>query len=67
MYLDPSKLSAKLKRTEMTLPQLAKASGLNNRTVYDLFDRPHLCNPTLKTLNALADALGCKVTQLVSE
>lgn len=67
MYLDPSKLSAMLKRTGMTIPQLAKTSGLNNRTVYDLFDRPHLCNPTFKTVTALAAALDCKAAQLITE
>ena len=67
MYLDSSKLSTMLQRAEMTVPQLAKKSGLSNRTVYDLFDRPHACNPTLKTLNALANALNCKAVQLITE
>lgn len=67
MYLDPSKLNVMLSRAELTLPQLAKASSLSNRTVYDLFDRPHLCNPTFKTAAALATALGCKASQLISE
>lgn len=67
MYLDSSKLSTMLQRAEMTVPQLAKKSGLSNRTVYDLIDRPHVCNPTFKTAAALAAALNCKAAQLITE
>lgn len=67
MYLNQSKLHAAIKHANLSVPQLAKASGLSIKNAYNLVDRTESCNPTIKTLNALANALGCKVSQLVSE
>lgn len=67
MYLNQSKLHAAIKQANISVPQLASKSGLSSRTVYDLVDRTEYCNPTLKTVTALATALGCKASQLISE
>ena len=67
MYLDKVKLTAQLSRAEMTIPQVAVKAGISVQRAYDLFDRPHDCNPTFKTAAALASALGCKASQLITE
>ncbi len=67
MYLNQSKLHAAIKQANLSVPQLAKASGLSLKTTYNLVDRTERCNPTFKTAAALANALGCKVSQLISE
>lgn len=67
MYLDKKKLATQLERSKLTVFQVAVKSGISVQRTYDLFDRPHECNPTFKTAAALAAALGCKVTQLITE
>lgn len=67
MYLNQSKLHTALKQANISVPQLAKASGLSVKNTYNLVDRTEHCNPTLKTVTALATALGCKASQLISE
>lgn len=67
MYLDKMKLATHLSRAELTIPQVAVKAGISVQRAYDLFDRPHNCNPTFKTAAAIAAALGCKATQLITE
>ena len=67
MYLNQTKLHAAIKQADISVSQLAKSSGLSLKTTYNLVDRTERCNPTLKTVTAIAAALGCKVSQLVSE
>lgn len=67
MYLNQAKLHTAIKQANISMAQLAKSSGLSLKTTYNLVDHTDDCNPTLKTLNALASALGCKASQLVSE
>lgn len=67
MYLSQSKLHAAIKQAGLSVPQLAKAADLSVKNTYNLVDRTERCNPTLKTITALATALGCKASQLISE
>lgn len=67
MYLDKTKLATHLARAELTIPQVAVKAGISVQRAYDLFDRPHDCNPTFKTAAAIAAALGCKAAQLITE
>ena len=67
MYLNQTKLHAAIKQADISVSQLAKSSGLSLKTTYNLVDRTERCNPTFKTVTALAAALGCKATQLITE
>lgn len=67
MHLDKTKLAAQLTRAELTIPQVAVKAGISVQRAYDLFERPHACNPTFKTAAALAAALNCKAAQLITE
>lgn len=67
MYLDKQKLSTQLEVSQLTIHQVASKSKLSLRCTYYLFNKHTLSNPTLSTLRALSQALGCKPTQLLSE
>ena len=58
-------LADALKRKKMSKRQLAIAMGIDYRRVFSFF-RPSF-NPTLKTLERLAAAIGVKVTELIRD
>jgi len=67
MHLDKQKLETQLEVSQLTIHQVASKSKLSLRCTYDLFNKRTLSNPTLSTLSALSQALGCKASMLVSE
>lgn len=67
MHLDKQKLETQLKASQLTIHQVASKAKLSLRCTYDLFNKQTLSNPTLSTLSALSQALGCKASMLVSE
>ena len=67
MHLDKQKLETQLETSRLTIHQVASKSKLSLRCTYDLFNKRTLSNPTLSTLSALSQALGCKASMLVSE
>ena len=67
MHLDKHKLETQLEASKLTIHQVAFKSKLSLRCTYDLFNKRMLSNPTLNTLSALSQALGCKASMLVSE
>ena len=67
MHLDKQKLETQLEASQLTIHQVASKSKLSLRCTYDLFNKRTLSNPTLSTLSALSQALGCKASQLVTE
>ena len=67
MHLDKHKLEAQLEASQLTIHQVASKAKLSLRCTYDLFNKQVLSNPTLSTLSALSQALGCKASMLVSE
>lgn len=67
MYLDKQKLSTQLEVSQLTIHQVAHKAKLSLSGTYKLFNKHTTSNPTLSTLRALSQALGCKPAQLVSE
>ena len=67
MHLDKQKLETQLEVSQLTIHQVASKSKLSLRCTYDLFNKQIPSNPTLSTLSALSQALGCKASQLVTE
>ena len=67
MHLDKQKLETQLEASQLTIHQVASKAKLSLRCAYGLFNKQTLSNPTLSTLRALSQALGCKASMLVSE
>lgn len=63
----PAKFRLKkvLKEKDVSQYELAKRLGVHTNNVSRMVKPGY--NPTLKTLNKLADALGCKVTDFIEE
>ena len=62
---DPAKLRAKRIAAELQQAELAGKAGLKQRYISDLERGYH--GPTMGKLRALADALGCRVADLLTE
>lgn len=58
-------ISEVLRKKAMSKRELAKRMGIDYRRVFSMF-RPTF-NPTLKTLERIAKALGVKVTDLIKD
>lgn len=61
-------LQSKRKEKGLSQSQLSKASGVNLRTIQSYeCGRSNLNNATLSVVCALADALDCKVSDLLTD
>lgn len=63
--LDPAKLRLKRIKARMSRPELARLAGLHQTHIYLLETGRRGTRP--ETLGALADALGCDITELMPD
>ena len=67
MYFDYKKANILVLRSKKSITQIVNESGLSQRTVYTLLNNNYNHDPKISTVSALAKALGCKASMLVSE
>lgn len=67
MHFDKRKAQAILEASNLSIPQLAKRASLSISGTYHLLKSREPSDPKLSTVNALAQAMGCKSTDLISE
>lgn len=66
MYFDHKKAHYYVLRSQKSITQIVKESGLSQRTVYTLLNN-YNHDPKVSTVGALAKALGVKPMDLLSE
>ena len=67
MYFDHKKANALVIRSQKSITQIVRESGLSQRTIYTLLNSNHNHDPKISTVGALAKALGVNPMDLVSE
>ena len=67
MYFDHKKAHYYVLRSQKSITQIVKESGLSQRTVYTLLNSNYNHDPKISTVAALAKVLGAKPWDLVSE
>ena len=67
MYFDHKKAHYYVLRSQKSITQIVKESGLSQRTVYTLLNSNYNHDPKISTVAALAKVLGANFMDLVSE
>ena len=67
MYFDHKKANALVIRSQKSITQIVRESGLSQRTIYTLLNSNYNHDPKISTVGALAKALGVNPMDLVSE
>ena len=67
MYFDHKKAHYYVLRSQKSITQIVKESGLSQRTVYTLLNSNYNHDPKISTVAALARVLGANFMDLVSE
>lgn len=67
MYFDHKKANDLVIRSQKSIAQIVKESGLSQRTIYTLLNSNYNHDPKVSTVGALAKVLGAKPWDLVSE
>ena len=67
MYFDHKKANALVIRSQKSITQIVRESGLSQRTIYTLLNSNYNHDPKISTVAALAKVLGAKPWDLVSE
>ena len=67
MYFDHKKAHYYVLRSQKSITQIVKESGLSQRTIYTLLNSNYNHDPKISTVAALAKVLGAKPWDLVSE
>ena len=67
MYFDHKKAHYHVLRSQKSITQIVKESGLSQRTVYTLLNNNYNHDPKVSTVGALAKVLGVKPMDLLSE
>ena len=66
MYFDHKKAHYYVLRSQKSITQIVKESGLSQRTVYTLLNSNYNHDPKISTVAALARVLGANFMDLVS-
>ena len=66
MYFDHKKAHYYVLRSQKSIAQIVKESGLSQRTIYTLLNSNYNHDPKISTVAALAKVLGAKPWDLVS-
>ncbi|HNG00877.1 MAG TPA: hypothetical protein PLQ71_03295 [Nitrospira sp.] len=67
MYFDHKKANALVIRSQKSIAQIVRESGLSQRTIYTLLNSNYNHDPKISTVVTLAKVLGAKPWDLVSE
>lgn len=67
MYFDHKKANALVIRSQKSIAQIVRESGLSQRTIYTLLNSSYNHDPKISTVATLAKVLGAKPWDLVSE
>lgn len=67
MYFDHKKAHYYVLRSQKSITQIVKESGLSQRTIYTLLNSNYNHDPKISTVAALAKVLGVKPWDLVNE
>lgn len=67
MYFDHKKANALVIRSQKSITQIVRESGLSQRTIYTLLNSDYHHDPKISTVATLAKVLGAKPWDLVSE
>ena len=67
MYFDHKKAHYYVLRSQKSIAQIVKESGLSQRTIYTLLNSNYNHDPKISTVATLAKVLGAKPWDLVSE
>ena len=67
MYFDHKKANALVIRSQKSITQIVRESGLSQRTIYTLLNSNYNHDPKVSTVGALAKVLGVKPMDLLSE
>ena len=67
MYFDHKKANALVIRSQKSITQIVRESGLSQRTIYTLLNNNYNHDPKISTVATLAKVLGAKPWDLVSE
>ena len=67
MYFDHKKANALVIRSQKSITQIVRESGLSQRTIYTLLNSNYNHDPKVSTVGALAKVLGVNPMDLLSE
>lgn len=67
MYFDHKKANTLVIRSQKSITQIVRESGLSQRTIYTLLNSNYNHDPKISTVATLAKVLGAKPWDLVSE
>ena len=67
MYFDHKKAHYYVLRSQKSITQIVKESGLSQRTVYTLLNNNYNHDPKISTVSTLAKVLGANFMELLSE